>query len=325
MALADMTMLAGLTSRAAHGFGAWFNPLARELSALNCDYWIFPAQDAISYQFGGNSICAIHDLMHRYERSFAEVGSWLKYRIRERRFRGIAQNCIAVLVDSEVGRKHVMECYGTRSDKIQVLPYVHPGYLKDVPVRADFDDYYKPPAKFLYYPAQFWPHKNHKRLLEAVSIVASFCPDIALLLTGAKRHAFKEVRAAAFALGISERITFVGHVPDSDVRGFYERARALAMPTFFGPTNIPPLEANVLGCPVLVSDIYAMRDQLGDAALYFDPNSAKDMADKIRLIWTDDTLAKRLSRLGLERSNSHGQALFNQTMSGILKHVSTTS
>jgi glycosyltransferase involved in cell wall biosynthesis len=325
MALADMVMLTGLTSRAARKFGTWLNPLARELSAFNCDYWIFPAQDGISYQFDGKSIGTIHDLMHRYERSFPEVGSRLRYRMRERRFKGISENCIAFLVESVVGRKHVMDSYGAGSDKIHVLPYVYPSYVTDISVRADFDQHYRLPKKYVYYPAQFWPHKNHKRLLEAVRIVASSHPDIALVLTGAKRHAFKDIRAAASTLGISERVTFVGHVPDPDVRGFYERARALVMPTFFGPTNIPPLEANALGCPVLVSDIYAMRDQLGDAALYFDPNSATDMADKIRLIWTDDSLAKHLSLLGLARSRSHDQSLFNHRMSNILKHISGSS
>jgi glycosyltransferase involved in cell wall biosynthesis len=325
MWLADMAILAGLSSRAARLFGTWLNPLARELTALNCDYWIFPAQDAISYQFEGKSIGTIHDLMHRYERLFPEVGSWLRYRMRERRFRGITQNCIAILVDSEVGRQHVMDCYGTRTDRIHVLPYVHPSYVRDSSVRDDFDAYYKLPTKFLFYPAQFWPHKNHKRLLEALSIVASSHPDIALVLTGAKRHGFEDVRVAAAKLGISERITFVGHVPDSDIRGFYERARALVMPTFFGPTNIPPLEANVLGCPALVSDVYAMRGQLGDAALYFDPNSAADMADKIRVIWTDNSLANQLSLLGLARSDTHGQALFNQRMSNILNRISGRS
>jgi len=45
----------------------------------------------------------------------------------------------------------------------------------------------------------------------------------------------------------------------------------MIMPTFFGPTNIPPLEAIAVGCPVAVSNIYGMPHQLGDAALYFNP------------------------------------------------------
>ncbi|HWS68370.1 MAG TPA: glycosyltransferase family 1 protein [Steroidobacteraceae bacterium] len=321
MRFAEMAMLAGLPCRAARKFGRWLNPLARNLSALNCDYWIFPAQDAMSYQFEGKSIGTIHDLMHRYERSFPEVGSWLRYRTREHRFRGIAEGCIAILVDSDLGRRHVMDCYGTSGGKIHVLPYVHPGYLRTSSTRVDFDVHYSLPAKFLYYPAQFWPHKNHKTLFDAIGIVASFHPDIALVLTGAKRHAFEDVRAATAASGVSERVCFVGHVPDSDIRGFYERARALVMPTFFGPTNIPPLEAHALGCPVLVSDVYAMRDQLGDAALYFNPASAEDMADKIRSIWADDRLAKRLSLMGLARTDSHGQDQFDRRVSDILKQI----
>jgi len=67
MRFAEMAMLAGLPCRAARKFGRWLNPLARNLSALNCDYWIFPAQDAMSYQFEGKSIGTIHDLRQAFD------------------------------------------------------------------------------------------------------------------------------------------------------------------------------------------------------------------------------------------------------------------
>ena len=56
------------------------------------------------------------------------------------------------------------------------------------------------------------------------------------------------------------------------------------MPTFYGPTNIPPIEAATLNCPVLVSDIYGMKDQMEDYAIYFNPldfNSISVAIDKL--------------------------------------------
>jgi glycosyltransferase involved in cell wall biosynthesis len=76
------------------------------------------------------------------------------------------------------------------------------------------------------------------------------------------------------------------------------------MPTFFGPTNIPPLEALSFGCPVAVSRIYAMPEQLGDAALYFDPNSVQEMSQVLVRLWNDDDLCNELRVRGQQRLDS---------------------
>ena len=59
------------------------------------------------------------------------------------------------------------------------------------------------------------------------------------------------------------------------------------MPTIGGPTNIPPLEAILCECPMAVSNIYAMPEQLKNASLYFDPNSEKNMAEVMEELWTN--------------------------------------
>ncbi|WP_206021892.1 glycosyltransferase family 4 protein [Rhodoferax bucti] len=298
------------------------NPLVRELRELDCETWIFPAQESVTYQVPGvRAIGTIHDLMHRYEPHFPEVSARFRHGIREHRFRNIACCSDAVLVDSEVGRVQVVESYHVPNERIWQLPYVAPSYLLDTTPRADFDAHYGLPERFVFYPAQFWPHKNHLRLLEAISIVANAHPDIALVLSGGKQHAFEQVQAQAKALCIDSKVFFVGYVPDADLAGFYKRARALVMPTFFGPTNIPPLEALALGCPAIVSGIYGMPEQSGDAALYFNPNCAKEMAAQITRVWTDDGLAASMSLRGVERSQHQGQAQFNHRLAQIIDAV----
>ena len=300
------------------------NPLVRELRELDCDTWIFPAQESLTYQIPGVcTIGTIHDLMHRYEPHFPEVSARFRYGIREHRFRNIGCCSDAILVDSEVGRDQVVESYRVPYDRIWPLPYVAPSYLRDSMPRSDFDKQYALPAKFIFYPAQFWPHKNHLRLLEAISIVANAHSDIALVLTGGKRHDFKQVKACAEALGINSKVFFVGYVPDADLAGFYKRARALVMPTFFGPTNIPPLEALTLGCPAIVSGIYGMPEQCGEAALYFNPKSPTEMAAQITRVWIDDGLAAAMSSRGIERSKQQGQAQFNHRIAQIIDAVTT--
>src|SRR6185503_2369353 len=118
--------------------------------------------------------------------------------------------------------------------------------------------------------------------------------------------------------GIESSVSFVGRVPDADMAQFYRRARCLVMPTFFGPTNIPPLEAFALGCPAAVSGIYGMPEQVGDAALTFDPRSQDEIADALRRLWTDDALCLRLRERGHERARAWNQAAFNRRLEAIL-------
>jgi glycosyltransferase involved in cell wall biosynthesis len=72
-------------------------------------------------------------------------------------------------------------------------------------------------------------------------------------------------------LGLEQNVIFGGFIDDEALFTLYKNAAALVMPTFFGPTNIPPIEALFLGCPALLSDIGGHREIMGDAALYFNP------------------------------------------------------
>lgn len=320
--IADAAMALRLPVPLIRALSPLVNPLVREMRSLACETWVFPAQESLTYQVPDiRAIGTIHDLMHRYEPHFPEVSARFRHGIREHRFGNIARRSAAVLVDSEVGREHVTKSYHVQRERIWPLPYVAPSYLRETTPRADFDAHYRLPASFVFYPAQFWPHKNHLRLLEAISIVANAHPDIALVLSGGQRHAFAQVQAHVKALRLEARVFFVGYVPDADLAGFYKRARALVMPTFFGPTNIPPLEALALGCPAIVSGIYGMQEQCGDAALYFDPKCPKEMAAQISRVWTDDALAASMSRRGIERSRYQGQAQFNHRITQIIEAV----
>lgn len=75
----------------------------------------------------------------------------------------------------------------------------------------------------------------------------------------------------------------------------------MVMPSYFGPTNIPPLEAMALGCPVIVSNKYAMPEQVGDAGLSFNPDSPEEIAQKIELVWQDEHLRQEMIRKGYQR------------------------
>jgi glycosyltransferase involved in cell wall biosynthesis len=298
-----------------------FHSVSKMLLMQHCHLWIFPSQDTWTYSMPVPAIGTIYDLMHRYERRFPEVSSFGKYASRERHYREMCRWSVRLLVDSETGKQHTMESYGIRAEKIRILPFVAPRYIFEKPAADNVIKDFALPSKYFFYPAQFWEHKNHKRLIRALSQLKDRYPDINFVFVGSRKNGFRSTNSLIKLLNVQDRISVLGYVPDAAMPQLYQRARALIMPTFFGPTNIPPLEAMALGCPVAVSDIYGMRQQLGEAALYFDPESVDDIRDAMEQLWQDDAICADLAAKGRSRSAEWNQMMFNVRFKAIVDEV----
>jgi glycosyltransferase involved in cell wall biosynthesis len=157
------------------------------------------------------------------------------------------------------------------------------------------------PEKFLFYPAQFWTHKNHLRLIEAFREVAAEVPDLKLVLTGKKRDQYEAVMNAVDTFGLKERVCHLGYVEQGDLHAIYRLATALVMPSLFESVSIPIYEAFKVGTPVAASGILAIPEQVGDAGLLFDPTSVASIKDAILGIVRDPEAARLLGKRGRDR------------------------
>ena len=113
-------------------------------------------------------------------------------------------------------------------------------------------------------------------------------------------------------------VHFHGYVPAEDLPALYAEAVALVMPTLFGPTNIPILEAWALDCPVITSDVRGVREQAGDAAILVDLASPEAIAEAIRRVWLEEETRAEFARPGRARLGLYTRDDFAARLSGVL-------
>lgn len=314
-------LLSGIPLPLLRKYSHLLNSAIPKILKEDCALWIFPSQDTWSYLLPVKSLSTIHDLMHRYEKRFPEVSGSLNFHKRERHYKNVCRYSQGILVDSEVGKRQVIDSYAVNKEFIHVMPYIAPPYVyeEDNFSKSDFE--YSLPAKFFFYPAQFWKHKNHEQLVRATGYLRNKLPDIKIVFAGSQKNAYDDVRSLVSNSSLADNILFLGYILDQDMVSIYRRARALIMPTYFGPTNIPPLEAFALGCPVAISNIYGMPEQVGDAALLFDPSNTHEIADVMYRLWTDDSLCISLSEKGRKRAALWNNLTFQRRFADIIKLV----
>ena len=261
------------------------------LDNLKLDVIIFPSQDFISYQIKTKSIVTIHDLMHRYS-DFDEY-SIKEKEIRDIHYKAICNRARVILVDSNMGKNHVLESYKCKENKLIVFPFKPPAYLYEKK-KINVIKKYNLPKNYLFYPANFWEHKNHINLLYALKILIQKGYDFNLVFSGQIKNNYLNVVKLIHTIGLKKNVTFLGYTPSVEMYSLYKNSFATIFASFIGPTNIPPLEAIYCNSPLVCSSAYAMKEQVGDAGLFFDPNNAFEIANHIISLKKNKNLKKQL-------------------------------
>jgi glycosyltransferase involved in cell wall biosynthesis len=276
------------------------------------DFVLYPVYSTSAFETRIPSVVTVHDLNHRVYTEFPEVVALGEFERREYYFRNACRYATTLLVESDTGREDLLNFYGDTgvlSDHVIVLPMLPAITLA---LNGSEDDSkrvrqrYGLSGDYLFYPAQFWPHKNHLRLIQALHHLREGCGLTPTLVLGGShsgtlRHrTFVTAMQTARRLGVHKQVRYLGFIPDQDMSGLYREAVGLVMPTFFGPTNIPVLEAFALGCPVVTSDIRGIREQTNGAAILVNPRDPEAIADGLRRLLTASDERVEIMRRGRE-------------------------
>ncbi len=240
----------------------------------------------------------LHDLQEKY---YPENFSFWRRAWRHQVHSQLLQRAHRVICESRYVKTDIVRFFGIPEARAAVMPAPpqqqffaeqDEDRLRAVRTRLQL------PGKFLFYPAQFWPHKNHLRLIEAFREVAGEVSDVNLVLTGRKRDEYETVMSAIAKFGLQQKIRHLGYVEQQDLQAIYKLATALVMPSLFESVSIPIYEAFQTGTPVIAADILAIPEQVGDAALLFDPTSVASIKQAILKIISDPEAARLIGKRG---------------------------
>ncbi len=255
-----------------------------------------------------NYIATVWDLCHRDDPEFPEVRWNRQAEIRDRNYSQFLPKATAIFVDSDFSRRNIVHRYGLDIGRVHVMSFEASVATQSSATatseehQVDIKKKYGLKGPYVFYPAQFWAHKNHIYLLQGLADLRSrYCLDVGAIFVGTDKGNLEYIKKSAVSLGVFDLVKFGGFVSNEEIPVLYKQSVALVMPTYFGPTNLPPLEAFELGVPVLYPDKPGLREQVGEAALLMDLKNPSSLADHLYSLLTDDILRSQLITKGQDR------------------------
>ncbi|HZY37877.1 MAG TPA: glycosyltransferase family 1 protein [Mucilaginibacter sp.] len=234
------------------------------------------------------------DLAHYTTYAFPETVDDGGFDRRNEWYKNVMPSALMILCESEAGKREIVRYLSINPDKIKILPlFCSDAFIRMQVAPAEQEKNLAnlglTAGKFFFYPAQFWAHKNHYHLVMAFAKFVKTYPEHKLLFCGSDKGNIDYIKTLVQALKLEQSVIFGGFIEDDALFSLYKNASAMVMPTFFGPTNIPPIEAMFLGCPALLSDIEGHREIMADGALYFDPLDDEAIFESMEAIMDDQT------------------------------------
>ena len=250
-----------------------------------------------------NYIYTLWDISHRDDLEFPEVRGRNIFEFRDNLCRKVLPKAYAIIVDSEYGKKNIANKYTIDKKRLHVIPYEPAHKIKISKTRSGDEKPFKlNNDSYIYYPAQFWAHKNHTYLIDGIiSLEKNYDYKLKIIFTGSDQGNLDYIKNYVAEKNLEDRVSFLGFVSNEKMIQIYKDSLALVMPSYFGPTNIPPLEAFKLGVPVLYSDIDGLREQVLNAALLIDLKDPNSLAKQLFRLITEPNLRNQLIKSGRQR------------------------
>jgi glycosyltransferase involved in cell wall biosynthesis len=213
----------------------------------------------------------------------------------------LARTSSCVLTNSHFSRDRLAHHCGVPAERIGVVPLGADHLDPIVPDTSVLNEHALVPDRFVLAVSSMNPTKNFSRLVQAFHELND--PLIELVIVGMRNTTV--FGKADDLSNVAPNIKYVGYVSDEKLKALYQNARCFLYPSIYEGFGIPPLEAMRNGCPTIVGKLAALPEVCADAALYCDPLSTKDIADKLRELLDSPQLWADLKQRGYVRADKY--------------------
>ncbi len=211
-----------------------------------------------------------------------------------------------VLTISEFSRQEIIDLYKVKTDKVSVI---YPGFDKQtyhskIPLtkQKQVKTKFGITGRYFLYIGTLQPRKNLSRLIEAFSKLPN--KQVKLVIGGKKGWLFDQIYDQAKRFGVEDRIIFTGFVPQEDVPGLMKGSLAYVLPSLYEGFGMPPIEAQAVGIPVVVSKVSSLPEVVGDSGIYIDNPKEVDSIKKALQAVLDLKKSQRESVIAIGKENA---------------------
>jgi len=277
--------------------------LAVAVTRARFDAFLFPSVYTYFPSAGAPTVVGVHDLIaddfpeltlpSRRARTFWQMKQRLAVRLARRLF-----------TVSESARTDISTRLGIPPEKLAIVPEAPDPAFHQRP--ADEVEHetraigLAPGDHYLLYAGGISPHKNVETLVDAYAQLRR--EGLRLVLAGALDDAYlsstASVRARVEHLDLAGDVLLPGFVSDETLAALYTGATAVVLPSLAEGFGLPAVEAAACGAPVVLSDIPAHRETMGDEALFFPPRDAARLAEQVEQLLGSDMLRRSLAERG---------------------------
>jgi len=276
--------------------------IEKQLANEQIDLVYFLGPDIVSHGLTNIPyIFTLWDLGHLDILEFPEISYDGKFDIREFTNTRSLKKSYKVIVDSEWGKQNVIKKYNLDEKRIEVFKFLPNIKINKTETTVRIKEKYKIKNDYIFYPANFWAHKNHMYILKAIKILREKKHiDIDVIFSGSDQGNLEYILNKAKEFKINDLIHYIGFVPNEEMPSLYKQSLSLVMPTYLGPTNVPPLEAFAYETPVCYSDMPFFREQVGDSVFFMDLRDPSSLVKNILTIQNDKQIVEEKKEKGLQ-------------------------
>lgn len=248
----------------------------------------FQHAEWLGANFSVPTIAWLGDFQHRALPEMFPHGLALR---REVRFRSVMRTASLLYVLSRADQALGERYYPSFSRKLRALPFavgLPPEARELDPVATAVK--YGLPRKYVLFPGQFWKHKNHLSVVDAVWRLRQKGLRVTIVSCGNpvdhrdRTHA-PRVMHRITELGVGEQFKVLGVIPRNEFWALMRASAAVLNPSLYEGWSTPVEEAKSLGTPLLLSDLPVHREQEPICASFFDPYRPESLAAALSQLW----------------------------------------